>query len=245
MPKFEDVRAAQALIMPLAEKALGFAVLTERRPAITKSIAEAVDDPSGKKLAGLTQMFTALAKTPPAKAPAVRAAFTEAGVLDEARRLVAEAEAAAAAKPKNPVVEQRVKAELFQRSQVARRMLGRGLTLPEQQDLEQAISERFGESFAGTTEVTGPYAFGEAVLAGRLGPNNSPGIAPPQVRTSSQISEDAAVFSGQSVAALKAEMNRVARLTTVEGIEAFGDHILAFARTVPFGAQRLDDPQGA
>ena len=79
MPKFEDVRAEQALVMPLAEKALGFAVLAERRSAITKSIAEALDNPSSKKLAGLAQMFTALASTkaPPAKAPAVRSGFTE------------------------------------------------------------------------------------------------------------------------------------------------------------------------
>lgn len=241
MPKFEDVRRAQALIMPLAEKALGFAVLAARRPAITKSIAEAVDDPSGKKMAGLAQMFTALASTkaPPAKAPPARAGFTEAGVLDQARRVVAEADAAGATKPTNPLVEDQVKAELVQRSRVGRLMLGRGLTLSEQRDLEETIRARFGESFAGT--VTGRDAFGEAVMDGRLGPALSPGVARPQVRTAAQISEDVAL-PGQSAAALTAEINRDARLPMVDSEAAFRERMAAFAMTVPFGAERLDSP---
>ena len=138
MPKFEDVRRRTALIMPLAEKALGFAVLAERRPAITKSIAEALDDPSGKKLVGLTKCsrhWRAPRLRPP-RLPLSAQRFTEGGVLDQARRVIAEADAAGAGatKPTNPLVEDQVKAELVQRSRVGRLMLGRGLTLSEQRD---------------------------------------------------------------------------------------------------------------
>jgi hypothetical protein len=231
----KKVGALQNILIPAAEKAAGHPLLATERMTITKLIRESLADPDPRKVAELQRFVTP-------KTPAVHSAFTEGGVLDQARRVIAEADVAGAGatKPTNPLVEERVQAELLQRSLSARGMLGRGLTLEEEADLAEAIRDKFGAVFAQEADVSRPNFFGEAVLAGRFGPNNSPGLAPPQVRTAAQISEDVAVLPGQSAAALKAEMNRVARLTTVEGTEAFADHMLAFARTVPFGAARLD-----
>jgi hypothetical protein len=112
MDKFKARRALQAEIMPLAERALGFQALNERRSAINQSIFEAADDLSGKKKAGLINMFTALAEAPKARTGPAR--VTEGGTLTggslvteaeliEARRVIAEADAAN--KPKGHLLE--------------------------------------------------------------------------------------------------------------------------------------------
>lgn len=108
-------------------------------------------------------------------------------------------------------------------------MLGRPLTREEGADLETALRERLAGAPTG-----GSLDFGEAVLAGRLGPVRSPGLAPRRP-TRGAIVED-----GLASGFTAATEGQLGRMPVVESREAFERLLVDFARTVPFGAKRLD-----
>ena len=131
---------------------------------------------------------------------------------------------------KGPEHEKAVKEELVRACRVLRLMEGRGPTAAEQADLEKTIRER---AVPRTLTETGPLAFGHAVQEGRLGAPRSPGLAPPAVRTVKQITEDAGEFSP--------EVSKLGTsLPAFQRDEIFHQGMVDFARTVPFGAKRLD-----
>jgi hypothetical protein len=130
---------------------------------------------------------------------------------------------------KGPGDEKGVKEELVRACRVARLMLGRGPTAAEQADLETTIRARA----VPTLTETGPLAFAHAVMEGRLGAARSPGFAPPVVRTVKEITESAGNFSP--------ETSKLSdQLPAFKRDEIFDQAMVDFARTVPFGARRLD-----
>jgi hypothetical protein len=130
---------------------------------------------------------------------------------------------------KGPAPDKAVKEELVRACRVARIMLGRGPTAAEQADLESTIRARA----VSTLTETGPLAFGHAVQEGRLGAARSPGLAAPVVRTVAQITESAGNFSPET-------SKLATQLPAFQRDEIFDQAMVDFARTVPFGARRLD-----
>jgi hypothetical protein len=131
---------------------------------------------------------------------------------------------------KGPGHEKAVKEELVRACRVLRLMVGRGPTAAEQADLEKTIRERWAPRVL--TE-TGPLAFGHAVQEGRLGGGRSPGLAAPVVRTVAQITESAGTFSPETA-------QLATQLPAFQRDDIYNAAMVDFARTVPFGAKRLD-----
>jgi hypothetical protein len=217
----------QAILIPAAEKAKGHALLPRERQRITTLIRESLADADPRKMQELVALVIP-------KTTTVRPGFTE---TTTGKALTEQAPAGAA--PQNPLVEERVHAELFQRCQAGRRMFGRGLTTAEEKDLEQAIRERFGESFAKGPGTAAGSSFGRAVMEGKLGSAKCPGLRRPMLQTAAEITEAAAVPGVDA-----ASLHEIGHLPLLGRDECFQDAMTAFAATVPFGAQRLDQSQG-
>ena len=215
----------QNILIPAAEKAAGHALLATDRLRITKLIREGLADPDPRKLEELGRLVTP-------KAPTARPGFTET-VKPKTTPVAEQAPAATQPAPKNPLVEERVRAELLARCQAARPILGRGLTAEEQADLEATIRERFGAAFAQGADASGSRAFGEAAMAGKLGPAKSPGFASPVLRSAADVAESVGglVFT---------DVGDIGQLPLVDGDAAFHAAMTQFARSVSFGAQRLE-----